>query len=767
MSRSSKSIQEILGVIEQSMKKEFDSNRTILSYDEYLAIFAENPERHARGSAHWAADMMDFFGREEVPARPGAATSAPRRARGQADDHHAPTVRRFKLFDLPVDGVTPRVVGQEDVQGQIYRVLRTFARQGINNKLLLLHGPNGSAKSSIAHSIMGGMERYSNESEGALYSFNWVFPVERYTKPGLGINTYASGRETVANYAKLPDEEVASRVPCDMHDHPLLLIPLEQRREFLAQLLGEDRAIRVWEQMPLYLTKGGPCHRCKMISDAILVANGGDFRKLLMHIQVERLYLTRRYRRGLVTIEPQMHVDAQFHQLTYNKSIATLPAALQNLNLFTLTGDLVDGNRGLIEYSDLLKRPVDTFKYLLGACETGSVGVGSAIAYLDAVMIGSTNEVQLDAFKEFPDFTSFKARIELIRVPYLLSSPEEMQIYAPQLEQVSVQKHVAPHVDWVAALWSVLTRLKKPNSINYPPNVSTIVSNLSPLDKARLYGQGEMPAALSPEDKKLLRASLRKLKEEYQNIPYYEGRMGASAREMKSIIYDAAQNQEYPCLTPLAVFREIEEFVKRVTEYEFLKQDVKDGYHDAPEFVNTVRSEYLSIIDREVRDSIGLYDSAQWEDFLRKYIQQISHVLKREKVKNPLTGKMEEPDPGLIQEFEKIVEAPEDSAEKEAYRQNILSSLGAWSLDHPGEPMVYAKVFPEFWKKLEKHYFESQKAVLAKMSQALLVMEPDKSDVSSEGAKLANKTIENMKTKHGYCDECAREIISFLMKQKY
>jgi predicted Ser/Thr protein kinase len=422
----------------------------------------------------------------------------------------------------------------------------------------------------------------------------------------------------------------------------------------------------------------------------------------------------------------------------------------------------------LIEFSDLLKRPVDTFKYLLGACETGSVNVSSAIAYMDTVMIGSTNEVQLDAFKEFPDFTSFKARIELIRVPYLLSSSDERRIYSPQIEQIQVQKHVAPHVDWAAALWAVLTRLKKPNSINYPPNVSTIVSNLSPLDKARLYGHGEMPAALSPEDKKLLRASLKKLREEYQNIPYYEGRMGASAREMKSLIYDAAQNTEFPCLTPLALFREIEEFVKRVTEYEFLKQDVKDGYHDAPEFVNTVRAEYLGLIDREVRDSIGLYDSAQWEEFLRKYIQQISHVLKKEKVKNQITGKMEDPDLALIQEFEKIVEAPEDGTEREAYRQNILSSLGAWSLDNPGVPVVYARVFPEFWKKLEKHYFESQKSLLHKMSQALVVFDPDvKHDQHSEGGKLARKTIENMKSKHGYCEECAKEIIAYLMKQKY
>jgi predicted Ser/Thr protein kinase len=529
--------------------------------------------------------------------------------------------------------------------------------------------------------------------------------------------------------------------------------------------------------MPHYLRDGDLCHRCKQIYEVLLTANGGDYRKVLAHIQVERVYFARRYRNGLVTIEPQMHVDAQYHQLTYNKSMGSLPAMLQSLNLFTLTGDLVDGNRGMIEYSDLLKRPVDSFKYLLGACETGSVNVGNSIAYVDTVMIGSTNEVQLDAFKEFPDFTSFKARIELVRVPYLMSVSDEREIYASQLHQMAGDKHLAPHVAWAAGLWAVLTRLKKPNSINYPPSVSTLVSNLTPLEKARLYDTGEVPPQLSLEDKKLLRANLRKLKDEYANIPYYEGRMGASAREIKSILFDAAQNPDFPCLSPLAALRELEEFVKRVSEYEFLKQDVKDGFHDSAEFINAVRAEYLGRVDREVRDSIGLYDSAQWEEFLKRYVQAISLVLKKEKQKNPITGKMEDPDMALIDELEKIVEAPKEPAELELFRQNVISQVGVWSLDHKGEPVVYANVFKDFWSKLEKHYFESQKQLLTKMHDALLVFaRAEQGDldamttsgaIDTEGARLARQTIANMKAKLGYCDQCAKEVILFLMRSRY
>jgi serine protein kinase len=748
---------ELIQSLEQAVKKEFDSNRRILSFDEYLLLVSDQPEKQTRGSARYLGDMMDHFGTTEL------APNDPSYAMGV---HH-----RFGLFDRPVDGIVPKIVGQEIVQNQIYRSLKTFARQGFNNKLVLLHGPNGSAKTSIIHSLMAGMEDYSNEPDGAVYQFNWIFPLERFTKGGIGINnkSYESSysKEGSQSFARLPDEEVAARIPCDLHDHPLLIIPEEQRIAFLEKLLGKDKAQNVIEKMPHYLRSGDLCHRCKMISDALLVANGGDFKKLLQHVQVERFYYARRYRKGLVTIEPQMHVDANYQQLTYNKSVAALPASLQSLNLFALSGDLIDGNRGIVEFSDLLKRPVDSFKYLLTACETSSINVGPSIAYLDSVFLGSANEIQLDAFKEFPDFTSFKARIELIRTPYLMSVSQEAQIYSSQLTQYSGEKHIAPHVTWTVALWAVLTRLKKPNSINYLPNVSTIVSNLSPLEKAKLYDHGEVPGGLPPEDKKVLRATIRKLHEEYTNVPYYEGRMGASSREMKSILFEAAQNSEFACLSPLAVLRELEEFVKRITEYEFLKQDVKDGFHDATEFIAVVRNEYTNTIDLEVRESIGLYDSGQWEDFLKKYIQQISLVLKKEKVKNPITGKMEDPDLALIEEFEKIVDGPREVVEKETFRQNIISQVGVWSLDHPKEKVVYAKVFPEFWRKMEKYYFESQKALLTKMSEALLVYGTERDDTTSEGSKLARQTVTTMKSKFGYCENCAKEVVSFLVKQRY
>jgi predicted Ser/Thr protein kinase len=164
---------------------------------------------------------------------------------------------------------------------------------------------------------------------------------------------------------------------------------------------------------------------------------------------------------------------------------------------------------------------------------------------------------------------------------------------------------------------------------------------------------------------------------------------------------------------------------------------------------------------------MGLYQTKQWEEFIKHYVQQISLVLKKEKTKNKITGRLEDPDLTLINEFEQIVGAPSDESEKEGFRQNIISQIGVWSLDHPKEPVVYAKVFLEFWRKLERHYADSQKGQLSIMHNALLTYDTDQDDPSSDGGKLVRQTLKKMKSEMGYCDHCAKEVIVFLMRQRY
>lgn len=729
-------MEPILSSIEKQVRTDFEKNNRIVSFHQYLRMIEANPRLHFRGSAQYIVDTFDYFGKNGD---------------------------RFKIFDMDFDDPRYKVINQNEVQNEIYRSLQGFVREGINNKLILLHGPNGSAKSSIINCISRGMEQYSRTTEGALYRFNWIFPVDKITKGSLGLGARSGAKEELDTYAFLNEDDIAAKIPCELKDHPILILPMHARRELFDQIQKKNKDF----YPPEYLTRGSLSHKSNQIYEALLIAYKGDLKKVLMHVQVERFYVSKRYRTSAVTIEPQMHVDAQSRQVTMDRSLSFLPPSLQSMSLFELSGDLVDGNRGIIEFADILKRPVDTYKYLLIACEQGSVTVGSTTANLDAVFIGSTNELQLDAFKEFPDFVSFKARIELIRVPYLLSYSDEQKIYDLLIKKIAGNKHITPHTTFVCALWAVLTRLKKPNPSIYSANVANVISELTPIQKAKFYDRGEMPAHLISEEKKHLKNSLSRMKEEYTNVPFYEGRMGASAREMKAILYDAAANTEFKTLSPLAVFKELEAFVKKTSEYEFLKQDIKDGYHDHAGMIEVVQEEYLSIVDREVRESMGLIQSSKYDDFLRKYIIHLSHLLKKEKVKNPITGKNEDPDTSLIEEFEKSIEAPSSPADREAFRNNVISTIGAYALDNPNKPVEYSKVFPDFIKKLENSYFEQQKLQMRKLGETLSLFGTDREDKSSDIYKLAATTINTMIQKFGYSEECAPQTILYLIKNRY
>ena len=200
--------------------------RPALAFQEYMEAFFEAPRVHARDAAQYIRDCFDYYGTETVQRAPG-------------------NVRRFKLFDRPFDQVAgvqegeggAPVIGQEEVQNAIYRILSGFVRAGRINKLILLHGPNGSAKSSIVAAIQRALEDYSRKEEGQLYRFNWIFPSEKLVKGSIGFGETKVGisGERVETYAHLEGEAVDARIHCELKDHPLFLLPRGERQRLLRE----------------------------------------------------------------------------------------------------------------------------------------------------------------------------------------------------------------------------------------------------------------------------------------------------------------------------------------------------------------------------------------------------------------------------------------------------------------------------------------------------------------------------------------------------
>jgi len=735
--------------IAEHVELRFRAGRRVLSFAEFLALFDEQPVRYSRDASRYLRDVFDHYGSTRVRHPWGEHT-------------------RFKLFDLPWEpapaDALPRgaLVGQEQVQEDIYRALSNFAREGRANRLVLLHGPNGSAKSTIAACMMAALEQYSTLDEGALYRFNWVFPSQKSIRGSLGFSHQRGGGEGADSFAHLTDEEIDAKLLVEVRDHPLFLIPIADRQRLLEAAYARAGAP---DSPNEWILRGQLSHKSQQIFEALLSSYDGSYSEVLKHVQVERYFISRRYRVGAVTIGPQLSVDAGERQVTMDRSLQSLPASLQAVTLYEAKGELVDAAGGLLEFSDLLKRPLDAFKYLQLSVETGEVALTAQNVQLNCVMMGSANELHLDAFREHAEFASFRGRLELARVPYLRSFEQEKLIYdthvAPQ-----ARRHVAPHATETAATFAVYTRMRRPNPDRYGRALGAIVSTLTAVEKADLFATGKTPERLDADSQKVLHASIKEIWTESDTYPIYEGRIGASPREMRVALLDAAQSTLYKCLNPVAVLTEVEALCERKNEFEWLQQDtVPGGYHDVKSFRETLLTRLLVASEYELYVSSGLVQEQQYAELFDRYVQHVSVWVKKERIYNRVTQRHEEPDEKMMVEVERLLDVKGESVE---WRRQLISGIAAWAIDHPGQKVDPSAVFPQHLRRMREAIFADRRPAVAQLAKWIVILVRDAGQgLEAEQVRDAGATIDRMIARFGYCRECAADSASLLVRKRF
>ena len=103
---------------------------------------------------------------------------------------------------------------------RLVHVLKAAAEgYGPEKRVILLHGPVGSSKSTIARLLKQGVEHYSRTPDGALYTFDWVNLDGRRASPA--------------------PRATASRSP--MNEEPLRLIPPEWRAKAIERARPLER----------------------------------------------------------------------------------------------------------------------------------------------------------------------------------------------------------------------------------------------------------------------------------------------------------------------------------------------------------------------------------------------------------------------------------------------------------------------------------------------------------------------------------------------
>ncbi|MFT7540282.1 MAG: serine protein kinase, partial [Gammaproteobacteria bacterium] len=404
------------------------------SFDEYLKLVEADPGL-ARNAWQRLVDMVDHHGSE-----PGVR-------RGSAP--------RYTLFNDPFDGGSDAVFGLDDPIAELVSVFRAGARGlGPEKRVILLHGPVGSAKSTIVRLLKRGLEEYSSLREGAIYTFTWHV-----------------------------DEEI---VPSPMNQDPLLLVPMDAR-EPLDQRLNET-----WDGDYQLRVRGELDPVSRYYYSKLMERYDGDWSRVLEHVRVRRFVLSEKDRVGIGTFQPKDEKNQDSTELTGDINYRKIAeyGSDSDPRAFNFDGEFNVANRGMIEFVEVLKLDVAFLYDLLGASQEHAIKPKKfAQTHIDEVIIGHTNEPEYRKLQNNEMMEAFRDRTIKIDIPYNLSFQDELRIYQRQFMQREIKSRaIAPHTMEMAALWAVLTRLEDPS---HP--------NLTLLQKAKLFS-GEEVQGFTPEN---------------------------------------------------------------------------------------------------------------------------------------------------------------------------------------------------------------------------------------------------------------------------
>ncbi|RYZ85089.1 MAG: serine protein kinase, partial [Proteobacteria bacterium] len=131
-------------------------------------------------NAHWSGTFSEYM--DMVKADPKITRNAYQRmydmimeAGTQDYIDFKKQVVRYKFFDDSANNGKDAVFGLDIALMKLVNVLRAASLgYGTEKRVILLHGPVGSAKSTICRMLKKGLEAYSKGETGAIYTFDWI-----------------------------------------------------------------------------------------------------------------------------------------------------------------------------------------------------------------------------------------------------------------------------------------------------------------------------------------------------------------------------------------------------------------------------------------------------------------------------------------------------------------------------------------------------------------------------------------------------------------
>ncbi|TVQ32084.1 MAG: serine protein kinase [Phycisphaeraceae bacterium] len=675
--------------------------------EQLLSAIESRLDRKRFQEHHWEGTFWDYL--DIVHARPEVARNAYQRMYDMILSYGWEKYRLFKqdliryhFFSDPIDDGADAIYGLDKPLMDLVDVFRSAAEgYGTDRRILLLHGPVGSSKSTIARLLKKGIEAYSRTDSGALYSFSWL------------LDENAGPTDNSVEF------------PCPMHEEPLTLVPREARADVLASINERYRPPHGHGRLR---SPGDLCPFCRKVIDDLMRHYDGDWKQVMQHVKTRRIILSEKDRVGVGTFQPKDEKNQDSTELTGDINYRKIAqyGSDSDPRAFNFDGELNIANRGVCEFIEVLKLDVAFLYDLLGASQEHMIKPKKfAQTHIDEVILGHTNEPEYKRLQSNELMEAFRDRTIKIDIPYNSRLDDEIKIYQKDFGPERIRNiHIAPHTLEVAAMWVVLTRLDEPKK-----------SGLGLVQKMKLYNGKAIPGFTEDAVKELMEEAPR------------EGMTGVSPRYVQDKISNALvshQAIEEGAINPFMVMNELE---SGLSHHSLINdEEMKKRYR---ELLAVVKDEYEDIIKAEVQRAISADEDAI-KRLCANYIENVRAYTQKERVKNRYTGREEDPDERLMRSIEEKIDIPE--ARKDDFRQEIMNYIGALSLD--GKKFEY-NTNARLYKALELKLFEDQRDTI-KLKNLVSTVVDDETQAKIDVVK--QRMIKNF----GYNERSATDVLNYV-----
>jgi serine protein kinase len=507
-------------------------------------------------------------------------------------------------------------------------------------------------------------------------------------------------------YTRTDEGAVYAIDGCPMHEDPLHLVPRDMRSR-VSESIGVD-------------IEGTLCPVC---AHRLEEEFNGDF----LRFPVRRIFLDEATRVGIGTFEPADPKSQSMEHLTGGLDYAKIAQYGSEAHPLALdwAGEFSKSNRGLFEAVEFLKLEKEFRNGFLSAAQEKQFKVPKfGYVGLDTAIVSHSNEAEYRKFMADPTNEALRDRLFIVQVPYNTRITDETAIYTKLLTRGTRRFHISPHTLETAGTLAVLSRLKPHEGIEL-------------MAKAKLYDgeeTGEWRLAQIPELKRAAE---------------YEGMTGIGPRAVINALSAAAVAQERkgasePYLTPIialmAMLEHIEHLDAATADRELLKKFVVDA-----------RTELDRELKDEVRRAFVPAFAEQAQNVLENYLLNVEAHLNANKVRDPITKELVEPDEKLMRAIEEKVSPSVPESAKDTFRQGVFMRIGMAT--RKGRPLNY-ETDQQLGRSIEEYLFDEMSDVIR--------ITVSKRNPDPEQVKRMNEVVRVLVEERGYSDESAADVTEYV-----